>query len=61
MKKEESLKMQEVFSEELFTEALTSSEEMIVIRGGIKSPTEKGDWCGVGCSGSGGDNCGVGC
>lgn len=56
--KKESQKVKEVFSEELFTDLLSSSEDLLVIRGGsIKKPITAGDGCGQGC----GDGCGSGC
>lgn len=56
--KKESQKVKEVFSEELFSDLLSSSEDLLVIRGGsFNKPITAGSGCGQGC----GDGCGAGC
>lgn len=47
----------DLFPEAIFEEMLSSSEDLIVIRGGNKKPITCGDGCGLGC----GDGCGLSC
>lgn len=55
------MKEPNVFSESLFEEMLSSSEELAVIRGGIVDPPKSPPNCGRGCGQGCGDSCGDGC
>lgn len=62
--KEESLKLKEVFSEELFVEVLSSSNDLVIVRGGNEKPPvpkPSGFGCGMACGLGCGDNCDSSC